>query len=78
MQIQIKLVGRLSEYRDSKGPLEVPEETSVEELVQLLGIPTEEAGMVAVNDNAIPRTDRATTKINDGDSVVMLAPVHGG
>lgn len=78
MEIQVKLVGRLREYRDSKEPLEVPDGVSVEQLVCLLKIPTEEAGMVAINDDAIPRKDRATTMLNDGDSVIMLAPVHGG
>ena len=78
MKIEVKLVGRLREYRDSKEPLEVPDGTSVESVVQLLTIPSDEAGMVAVNDNAIPRKDRATTILNDGDSITMIAPVHGG
>ena len=78
MKIRVKLVGRLREYRDDKDPLEVADGASVEDLIQLLRIPTDEAGMVAVNDNAIPRKNRATTIISDGDSVVMLAPVHGG
>tara|TARA_B100000029_G_C17565788_1_gene954985 strand:- start:1081 stop:1317 length:237 start_codon:yes stop_codon:yes gene_type:complete len=78
MKIEVKLVGRLREYRDSKEPLEITDGVSVEHLVQLLKIPAEEAGMVAVNDNAIPKKDRATTMLNDGDSITMIAPVHGG
>ena len=78
MKIEVKLVGRLREYRDSKEPLEITDGVSVEHLVQLLKIPSEEAGMVAVNDNAIPKKDRATTMLNDGDSITMIAPVHGG
>ena len=78
MKIEVKLVGRLREYRDCKEPLEITDGVSGEHLVQLLKIPSEEAGMVAVNDNAIPKKDRATTMLNDGASITMIAPVHGG
>jgi thiamine biosynthesis protein ThiS len=78
MKIEIKLVGRLKEYRESNEAVEISEGATVIEVLAIIGVPEDEAGMVALNGTAIARKDRATHRVEDGDSMTILAPVHGG
>jgi sulfur carrier protein ThiS len=78
MNIELRLVGRLKEYRQSQEPLEVPAGVSVTQVLALIGMPDDEAGMVAVNGTSISRKDRPNQQLEEGDSMTVLAPVHGG
>ena len=78
MNIEIRLVGRLKEYRDSQDPLEVSDGATITDVLAVIGIPEDEAGMVAVNGTSVSRKDRPSKVLESGDSMTVLAPVHGG
>ena len=78
MNIEIRLVGRLKEYRDSQDPLEVSDGATITDVLAVIGIPEDEAGMVAVNGTSVSRKDRSSRVLEGGDSMTVLAPVHGG
>ncbi len=78
MNIEIRLVGRLKEYRDSQDPLEVSDGATITDVLAVIGIPEDEAGMVAINGTSVSRKDRPSRVLEGGDSMTVLAPVHGG
>ena len=78
MNIEIRLVGRLKEYRDRQDPLEVSDGATITDVLAVIGIPEDEAGMVAVNGTSVSRKDRPSRVLEGGDSMTVLAPVHGG
>lgn len=58
-------------------PREVPEGTTVQQLVELLGLGGQ-AVAAEVNKRLIPRKDRAQTPLAEGDSVELVSLVGGG
>ncbi|MBO68474.1 MAG: hypothetical protein CL398_09200 [Acidiferrobacteraceae bacterium] len=78
MDLKIKLVGRLKEYWNDGSSVEVTEGATVLDVLKQLNIPDEEAGMVAINDESVPRKERGIVKVVPGDSMTILPMVHGG
>ena len=78
MELLVRLVGRLKEYWSGGTSVQLPDDTTVSGVLKHLNIPEEEAGMVAINDESIPRKDRDTVKVVAGDSMTILPMVHGG
>ena len=78
MKVEIRLIGRLEEYWEKGKLLEIPDGASVTEVLAAISLPEDEAGMVALNGVSISRKNRASQTLTDGDSVTVIAPVHGG
>ena len=78
MKIDIRLIGRLEEYREIDDPLELSEGISVTEALVAIGIPADELGMVSVNGESIPKQNRSTTILSDGDHITAMALIKGG
>lgn len=67
--------GHLKQYcAEAQFELELPAGATVRELIHASGIPWEEVGLAAVNG---ARAEDAT-KLNDGDQVMLMAPLEGG
>ncbi len=79
MRVTVKLFATLTRYKkDGKAgkPFEVdlPEDAVLQDLLNLLHIPTEETKVLFVN-NIIQELD---TRLKDGDVIGMFPPVGGG
>lgn len=79
MRVTVKLFATLVRFKDgarAAAPFEMdlPEDASVQDLIDLLKIPAGEAHVIFVN-NII---EDATTKLKNGDVVGMFPPVGGG
>ena len=78
MKVDIRLIGALEEYRETDDLLELTEGGSVEDVLSLLGIPANELGMVSVNGESIPKQNRSTTILCDGDQLTAMTLIKGG
>lgn len=78
MNIDVRLIGRLEEYRETDDPLVLVEGASVADALCAIGIPMDELGMVSVNDESIPKQNRSTKVLSDGDRMAVMALIKGG
>lgn len=75
MKVDVLVQGHLKQYRaEARFELELPAGATVKELINASGIPWEEVGLAAVNGT---RAEDATV-LNDGDQVMLMAPLEGG
>jgi sulfur carrier protein len=73
----IKLV-RMRLYLNGE-ELEVPEDTTIFELIKSLNIQVREVGFaVAVNEEVVPKSKYESYKLSDGDRVEIVHLVGGG
>jgi len=79
MQVQVKLLASLRDRlpREARGmaTLDLPAGTTVAQVLERLGIGSANIHVVLVNDDM--ETDRQRV-LNDGDSLQVIPPVHGG
>jgi sulfur carrier protein ThiS len=79
MQVRVKLLGTLpslypSDYPEAGLQLELPERTTVAELVGVLGIPPERVAIVAINGMLA----RAGDRIPENGLVKLMQGLAGG
>ena len=79
MRVTVKLFATLVRFRDGSRAgrpfeMELPEGSKVQDLIDVLNIPTEETHIVFIN-NII---EERQSKLKDGDVVGMFPPVGGG
>ncbi len=55
----------------------VPDHTSLQGALNLAGI-NPEGVATALNGNVVPLTQRDSTILNDGDSILVIQPFYGG
>lgn len=55
----------------------VPDHTSLQGALNLTGI-NPEGVATALNGNVVPLTQRDSTILNDGDSILVIQPFYGG
>jgi sulfur carrier protein len=58
-------------------PHELPEGSTLEALLQELGLP-HDAQATAVNGDFVPRTSRPARGLREGDAVTCFQPIVGG
>ncbi|MCS7167944.1 MAG: MazG nucleotide pyrophosphohydrolase domain-containing protein [Gemmatales bacterium] len=76
MQVRVKPMGMLRQrLGSSEQRLEVPEGTTLEQLLQQLGLPKGSVQVVMVNGE---REHNWTRALQDQDEITLLAPVAGG
>jgi len=73
IEVVVKLVGNLRKYGDHRNKMEVEDGTTVEDIIDRLGIPEEENVMVLVNE----KQKYTKYELRDGDVVDLLRPVSG-
>ncbi|WP_300670617.1 MoaD/ThiS family protein [Desulfoluna sp.] len=77
MEIEIKLFATLRPYLKGlsrEGHLDVPDETTVADIVEILQLPAEQVRLVFVNGRHASREHI----LNPGDRVGIFPPVGGG
>ena len=83
MHIRLKLFASLADHlppgaRRNEARIEVPDGASVQDVVERLGIPDEQAHLVIVNGLFIPCSLRERERLYDGDTVAIWPPVARG
>ena len=77
MKIRVSLESYLDQYAPGDEPkfsLELPDGTTVGEVLRKLGVPLEQAAVLTLGDEAV---DLAQT-LKEGDRVTVIPPVAGG
>ncbi len=88
MRITFKLFATLAQYlpREHDGhvrtgnelPLELPDGTTLEQVVEKFPMPRALVHLVLVNGEFILPADRARHVLHDGDAVAIWPPIAGG
>jgi sulfur carrier protein ThiS len=74
IEIRVKVSGNLRKYLDHQTRLQLAEGASIGDLLENLGMPAWEVGVVALNGGLAA----ITTELQDGDCVELLPPIGGG
>ena len=75
MQVRVKLMGALKAKSPAGGTLEVPEDATIDAVLETLNIDSNSVHIVIVNNK--PQGDRSQTLSAD-DELTILPPVGGG
>ncbi len=83
MHITLKLFASLADRlppgaRRNQARIEVPDGATVQEVVDRLGIPPEQAHLVIVNGLFVPCSLRDRERLYEGDTLAIWPPVAGG
>ena len=84
MRIVFKLYASLTQYlppevrASNRLPLDVPEGSTVSSVVEPFGLPLELVHLVLVNGVFVPRDERTTRALEDGDVLAIWPPIAGG
>ncbi len=84
MQITFKLYASLTQYlpadrrADNRMPLDLPEGTTIAQVIEPFGLPEKLVHLVLVNGRYIAPPDRATHALVEGDVLAIWPPIAGG
>lgn len=83
MEITLKTTGLLGRYLPAgssrnKGVVELPDNSSVKQLLKQLGIPDDGRCYVTFNGTLLPTAQWHTTLISSDDAIVLMAPIAAG
>ena len=84
MQVTLKLYATLADYLPAAARLEhavrldVPPETTIDELTAPFNLPAKLTHLVLVNGVYVPRERRGTHQLVEGDVVAIWPPIAGG
>jgi sulfur carrier protein len=59
-------------------PVELPDDTTLAALLDALGVAAKAVAAMEHNGEPVPRSDRATRPLSDGDRVELVRAVAGG
>ena len=75
MQIKLRLMGSLRDRMPPSGELELPDDTTIRELLTILDIPEKRVQVISVNNQFEHDRDRC---LQSEDQVTILPAVVGG
>jgi len=84
MKIVFKLYASLTQYlpvdarRDNRLPLELPEGSTVAQVIEPFGLPNKLVHLVLVNGTYVPPEQRLNHVLADGDLLAIWPPIAGG
>lgn len=84
MKIQLKLFASLTDYLPAQGrdgnvvELDVPETTTINQMVQRYSLPDKLVHLVLVNGSYVAPECRAEHLLQDGDALAIWPPIAGG
>ena len=84
MKIVFKLYASLAQYlphearSNNRLPMELPEGTTVEQVIEPFGLPKKLVHLVLVNGAFVPPEERLSRVLEDGDVLAIWPPIAGG
>lgn len=83
MIVSVKTTGLLGQYLPpgsarNRGDVELPENSSVQNLIDQLGIPDDGRCLVTINGELLQAEDFSATTLTATDKVVLMAPLAAG
>lgn len=83
MIVSVKTTGLLGQYLPpgsgrNRGDVELPENSSVQNLIDQLGIPDDGRCLVTINGELLQAEAFSTTTLTATDKVVLMAPLAAG
>ena len=84
MKIQFKLFASLTDYLPTRGrdgnvvELELPEGTTITQMVQRYSLPDKLVHLVLVNGTYIAPEHRGEHRLHEGDALAIWPPIAGG
>ena len=84
MKIVFKLYASLAQYlpadarKDNRLPLELPDGSSIAQVIELFRLPEKLVHLVLVNGVYVPPEQRLTHVLSDGDLLAIWPPIAGG
>ncbi len=81
--VDVKLGGALVEYAPagqtgSKHAINISDSTTVQQVLDQLGVPAEQPLMIILNDAMVARPDYQSTLLSDGDALALMPPIKAG
>lgn len=77
MRVGIKVTGQLIDLCQVDH-VDVDSGASVQTVLDALGIPARQVGLVSVNGKAVPKAQREQVTLHESDQMVVMAPLTGG
>ena len=78
MHLNIRLIGRLTEFERSDGAVTFAHRASIIEVLSELGIPHDQVGPVSLNDYIVSKDRWGGTALSEGDQLTVMPPIKGG
>jgi sulfur carrier protein ThiS len=83
MRLTVKLYASLGDYlpagsRNNRVEVDAVEPATVDAVLQPFSLPAALTHLVLVNGAFIPREERATTVLHEGDTLAVWPPIAGG
>ena len=78
MHLNIRLIGRLTEFERSDGAVTFAHRASIIEVLSELGIPHDQVGPVSLNDSIVSKDRWGGTALSEGDQLTVMPPIKGG
>ena len=78
MHLNIRLIGRLTEFERSDGAVTFAHRASINEVLSELGIPHDQVGPVSLNDSIVSKERWGATALSEGDQLTVMPPIKGG
>jgi sulfur carrier protein ThiS len=83
MKVRVKLIavvlsGRAAAEANSEIVVDLPDGTTPNEALAVLGLPATESYLTLVNEAPVPPAARGDCRLMEGDSLVIFPPLEGG
>ena len=78
MHLNIRLIGRLTEFECGDGAVTFAHGASIIEVLSELGIPYDQVGPVSLNDSIVSKERWGATALSEGDQLTVMPPIKGG
>jgi thiamine biosynthesis protein ThiS len=78
VHLNIRLIGRLTEFERSDGAVTFAHRASIIEVLSELGIPHDQVGPVSLNDSIVSKERWGATALSEGDQLTVMPPIKGG
>ena len=78
MHLNIKLIGRLTEFERGDGVVTFANRANIIEVLSELGVPYDQVGPVSLNDSIVSKDQWGDTVLSEGDQLTVMPPIKGG
>ncbi len=78
MKIDVRIVSMHGVANSGAGIRDIPDASTVTDVLAALNLPQEETYAVLLNDMPVSIDDRPHTRLSDGDKFTIFPPIKGG